>query len=88
MMAALHAFTQTEANTRQYCGAPTLPDQSAHQESVPVLAKGPAEPILILLQLEKKKSWPFFARSEFQDKVQNICKHISADLTRDFSAVQ
>ncbi len=50
------AFTQREANTRQRCIAPTaltLPDQSAHGDLVPVLAKGLAEPILLLLQLKE-----------------------------------
>lgn len=30
-----------------------MPDQSAHRDSVPVLSKGPAEPIIILFQAGK-----------------------------------
>lgn len=40
-----------KAYTQRYCSAPTalaLPDQSAHHDPVPVLAKGPAEPIITL----------------------------------------
>lgn len=57
MMAILHAFIHEKAYTQQYGSASTtlaLPDQSAHHDSVPMLAKGLAEPIIILLQLEKK----------------------------------
>lgn len=57
MIAILHAFIHEKAYTQQYGSASTtlaLPDQSAHHDSVPMLAKGLAEPIIILLQLGKK----------------------------------
>lgn len=52
MMVMCYAFIHRKAYTQQYCSASTtlaLPDQSAHHDSVPKLAKGLAEPIIILL---------------------------------------
>ena len=46
-----------KAYTQRYCSAPTalsLPDQSAHRDPVPVLAKGPAEAIITLGKKKKK----------------------------------
>lgn len=53
MMAMPHAFIHGKAYTQQYGCASTalaLPEQSAHHDSVPVLAKGLAKPIIILLE--------------------------------------
>lgn len=72
MMAMPHAFIHGKAYTQQYGCASTalaLPEQSAHHDSVPVLAKGLAKPIIILLEpggLEKKNPHRrLFLQSDF-----------------------
>lgn len=75
MMAMPHAFIHGKAYTQQYGCASTalaLPEQSAHHDSVPVLAKGLAKPIIILLEprgrgLEGKKKTHgrLFLQSDF-----------------------
>lgn len=65
MMAICHAFIQRKEDAQLYCTGPNalaLPDQSAHNVSVPVQEKGLAQTIIIVLE-QKRKSWGFFSRS-------------------------
>lgn len=73
-----------KAYTQRYCSAPTalsLPDQSAHRDPVPVLAKGPAEAIITLGKKKKKSIAGRLCSQIVQGWVQNT----SAWLLRVFS---
>lgn len=90
MIAILHAFIHEKAYTQQYGSASTtlaLPDQSAHHDSVPMLAKGLAEPIIILLQLGKKIGGCLYSQI-FQGWLQNAQKHFSMAIMCAFSVIR
>lgn len=90
MIAILHAFIHEKAYTQQYGSASTtlaLPDQSAHHDSVPMLAKGLAEPIIILLQLGKKIGGCLYSQI-FQGWLQNARKHFSMAIMCAFSVIR